>query len=113
MNILIGAVLSAIALSTFKSECIRTGAGGALSIVTLAETRISGDTMRNVAKDGADSASYMIVYDSIEGLVESVSVDRIYTVGYDESGNLCYLIDIRADGSDGMATGREQAILSR
>lgn len=105
MNILIGVVLSAIALSAFKSECIRTGAGGALSIVTLAETRISGDTMRNVARDGADSSSYMIVYDSIEGLVESVSVDRIYTVGYDENGNLCYLIDINADESEGKTTG--------
>lgn len=107
MNILIGGVLSAIVLSAFKSECIRTGAGGALSIVTLAETRISGDTMQNVAKDGADSSSYMIVYDSIEGLVESVSVDRIYTVGYDESGELCYLVDINADETEGKATGEK------
>lgn len=107
MNILIGVVLSAIILNAFKSECIRTGAGGALSIVTLAETRISGDTMKNVAKDGADSSSYMIVYDSIEGLVESVSVDRVYTVGYDVNGELCYLIDINVDGSEGKATGEK------
>lgn len=107
MNILIGVILSAIILSAFKSECIKTGASGALSIVTLAEARISGDTMQNIARDGADSSSYMIVYDSIETLVQSVGVNRIYTVGYDEGGNLCYLIDINSDESEGMATGEK------
>lgn len=105
MNIIIGTVLSSLTLSEFKSQCIETGAQGALSIITLAEARINGETMQNIAKDGPDSSSYMIVYDSIENIVESVGVDRIYTVGYDENNSLCYLIDINRDQSDGQKTG--------
>jgi methyl-accepting chemotaxis protein len=104
-NIVIGFVLSAIVLVEFKSECIETGAQGALSIVTLAEARISGDTMQNIAADGPDSSSYMIVYDSIEGILDSVGVNRIYTIGYNENNELCYLIDINDDGAETVATG--------
>lgn len=105
INIIIGTVLSYITLSEFKSQCIETGAQGALSIITLAEARINGDTMQNIAEDGPDSSSYMIVYDSIENIVESVGVNRIYTVGYDENNSLCYLIDIYKDESNGQETG--------
>lgn len=104
MNMIIGIVLSFLTLSEFKAQCIETGAQGALSIITLAEARINGETMQNISKDGPDSTSYMIVYDSITNIVDSVGVDRIYTVGYDENNSLCYLIDINKDGSDGQAT---------
>lgn len=107
MNVIIGTILSSLTLSEFKTQCIETGAQGALSIITLAEARINGETMQNIAKDGPDSTSYMIVYDSITNIVESVGVDRIYTIGYNENNSLCYLIDINKDGSDGQATGAE------
>lgn len=105
ITILIATVLSAIILSEFKSQCIETAAGGALSIVTMAEGQINGATMQTVGTDGQDSSSYMLVYDSIEKIVESNGVDRIYTVGYDANGVLCYLVDINADESEGIATG--------
>lgn len=105
ITILIATVLSAIILSEFKSQCIETAAGGALSIITMAEGQINGATMQTVAVDGQDSSSYMLVYDSIENIVESNGVDRIYAVGYDEGGGLCYLVDINADESEGLATG--------
>ncbi|MDE7307445.1 MAG: methyl-accepting chemotaxis protein [Lachnospiraceae bacterium] len=105
MNMIIGIILSSLTLSEFKAQCIETGAQGALSIITLAEARINGETMQNIAKDGPDSTSYMIVYDSITNIVDSVGVNRIYTIGYNENNSLCYLIDINKDGSDGQATG--------
>lgn len=105
MNMIIGIILSSLTLSEFKAQCIETGAQGALSIITLAEARINGETMQNIAKDGPDSTSYMIVYDSITNIVDSVGVDRIYTVGYNENNSLCYLIDINKDGSAGQTTG--------
>ena len=61
--------------------------------------------MKNIAIDGADSSSYMIVYDQIVGIVDSVGVNRVYTVGYDANGELCYLIDIPGDGEQAIATG--------
>ena len=42
INIFIGVVLSSIIMTEFKSQCIETGAQGALSIVTLAKARING-----------------------------------------------------------------------
>ncbi len=105
VNILIATALSALVLSEFKSQCIETAAQGALSVVTMAEARIGGDTLQKVGSEGADSASYMIVYDSIENVVESEGVDRIYTVGYDETGQLCYLVDIGLEGAAGIETG--------
>lgn len=105
MNIIIGVVLSLFILQEFKSQCIETSARGALSIITLAEAKIGGDTMQNVAASGMDSASYMIVYDSMVTTVESESVDRIYTVGYNAEGELCYLVDINKDGTAGKETG--------
>ena len=42
------------------------------------------------------------VVNSIEDIVDSVGVERIYTVGYDPSGNLCHLVDIRKDESEGI-----------
>lgn len=104
-NVLIAIALSILVLSEFKAQCLETAAQGALSIVTMAEARINGETMQNVAVDGADSSSYMIVYDSIENIVESVGVDRIYTVGYDAGEQLVYLVDINSDESEGIATG--------
>ena len=105
VNIIIAAVLSALIFGEFKDQCTETAAQGALSMVTMAEARIDGSTMQNVGTDGADSTSYMLVYDSIENIVDSVGVDRIYTVGKDASGQLCYLVDIYADESEGEATG--------
>lgn len=105
VNVLIAAVLSTLVISEFKEQCMETAAQGALSIVTMAEARINGETMQNIGTDGADSTSYMIVYDSIESIVDSNGVDRIYTVGYDGNGRLCYLVDINSDGSEGIATG--------
>ncbi len=61
MNMIIGIILSSLTLSEFKAQCIETGAQGALSIITLAEARINGETMQNIAKDGPDSTSYMII----------------------------------------------------
>lgn len=104
-NVLIAVVLSVLLLSEFQSQCLETAAQGALSMVTMAEARINGETMQNVATDGADSSSYMIVYDSIENIVESVGVNRIYTVGYDANQQICYLVDINGNESDGMETG--------
>lgn len=104
-NILIAFVLSILVLSEFKTQCLETAAQGALSIVTMAEARINGETMQKVAEEGADSSSYMIVYDSIENIVESVGVNRIYTVGCDENQQFCYLVDINGDGSEGEGTG--------
>ena len=105
MNIFIGVALSSVIMNEFKSQCIETGAQGALSIITLAQARINGDTMQKVANEGAESSSYIIVYNSIEDIVDSVGVNRIYTVGYDPAGNLCYLIDILKDDTEGIATG--------
>lgn len=105
MNIFIGVVLSSVIMNEFKSQCIETGAQGALSIITLAQARINGDTMQKVANEGAESSSYIIVYNSIEDIVDSVGVNRIYTVGYDPTGTLCYLIDIQEDDTAGIATG--------
>lgn len=104
MNIIIATVLCTLILEEFNAQCIETGARGALSIVTLAEARINGDTMLKLASDGSESTSYIIVYDAIESIVDSVGVDRIYTVGYNTDGTLCYLVDINADKSDGFAT---------
>lgn len=104
-NILIASVLSVLVLSEFKTQCLETAAQGALSMVTMAEARINGETLQNVVADGADSSSYMIVYDSIEGIVESVGVNRIYTVGYDADQQICYLVDISGDDSEVMETG--------
>lgn len=104
-NIIIAAVLSVLVLSEFKEQCMNTAAQGALSIITMAENRIDGGTMQSVGTDGADSTSYMLVYDSIESIVKNTGVDRIYTVGSDAGGELCYLVDINADESDGVATG--------
>lgn len=105
MNIFIGMVLSTIIMSEFKSQCTETAAQGALSIITLAEARINGDTLKKLASEGKDSSSYTIVYNSIEDIVDSVGVNRIYTVAYDSSGSLCYLIDINKDESEGIDTG--------
>lgn len=105
MNIFIGVVLSSVIMSEFRNQCIETGAQGALSIVTLAEARINGDTMQKLANEGMNSSSYIIVYNSIEDIVDSVGVERIYTVGYDDSGNLCYLVDIHKDEREGFSTG--------
>ena len=105
MNIIIGVVLSSVIMNEFRSQCIETGAQGALSIITLAQSRINGDTMQKVANEGEESSSYIIVYNSIEDIVDSVGVNRIYTVGYDTAGNLCYLIDILKDDTEGIATG--------
>ena len=104
-NIFIGIVLSTVIMSEFKSQCTETAAQGALSIITLAEARINGDTLQKLAEEGADSSSYIIVYNSIEDIVDSVGVDRIYAVGYDASGSLSYFIDIHKDESEGIATG--------
>ena len=52
MNIFIGVVLSSVIMSEFRNQCIETGAQGALSIVTLAEARINGDTMQKLANEG-------------------------------------------------------------
>lgn len=101
-NIFIGVVLSVVIMDDFKKQCIETGAQGALSIVTLAEARINGDTIQKLAEEGSDSSSYILVYNSIEDIVDSVGVERIYTVGYDPSGNLCHLVDIRKDESEGI-----------
>lgn len=105
MNIFIGVVLSSVIMAEFQSQCLETGAQGALSIATLAEARINGDTMQKLATEGANSSSYIIVYNSIEDIVDSVGVERIYTIGYDASGNLCYLVDINKDESAGITTG--------
>ena len=43
-----------------------------MSIVTLAEARINGDTMQKLAEEGSDSSSYILVYNSIEDIVDSV-----------------------------------------
>ena len=104
-NIIIAAVLSVLVLSEFKEQCMATAAQGALSIVTMAENRIDGGTMQSVGTDGADSTSYMLVYDSIESILGNTGVDRIYTVGSDAAGELCYLVDIMADESQGEQTG--------
>ncbi len=104
-NILIASALSILVLSEFKAQCLETAAQGALSLVTMAEARINGETLQNVVTDGADSSSYMIVYDSIENIVESVGVNRIYTVGYDANQQICYLVDINGDDSKGIETG--------
>ncbi len=104
-NVLLAAVLSVLILSEFKDQCTGTAAQGALSIITMAEHRIDGSTMQKVGAEGADSTSYMLVYDSIENIVDSTGVNRIYAVGSDEAGRLCYLVDIHADESEGQATG--------
>ncbi len=105
VNIVIAALLSALVLNEFEEQCIETAAQGALTIVTLAEARIDGSTMKNLGMDGAESTSYTLVYNSIESIVDSINVNRIYAVGYDGDGRLCYLIDIMSDESDGVATG--------
>lgn len=106
-NIVIASVLSFLVLKEFKSQCTDTAAQGALSMVTMAEARINGETMQSIVADGADSSSYIIVYDSIVNIVESVGVDRIYTIGMNENDQPCYLIDINQDGRAGMETGSE------
>lgn len=106
INILIAAVLSTLVLQEFKAQCTETAAQGALSIITMAEARVNGDTMQSIGTEGADSSGYMIVFDAIENIVESSGVDRIYTVGYNADKQLCYLVDINADESDGMETGK-------
>lgn len=50
MNIFIGVVLSSVIMSQFKSQCIETGARGALSIITLAQAKINGDTMQKALR---------------------------------------------------------------
>ena len=105
INIFIGVVLSSIIMTEFRSQCIETGAQGALSIVTLAKARINGDTMKKLSDEGADSSSYILVYNSIEDIVDSVGVERIYTVGYDASGSLRYFVDINKDESEGVELG--------
>lgn len=107
VNIVIAAVLSVLVLSEFKERCTETAAQGALAIVTMAEARIDGSTLNSVGTDGADSSSYTIVYNSIESIVDSSSINRIYTVGYDADGTLCHLVDINGDESAGVATGTE------
>lgn len=67
--------------------------------------KINGDTMQKVAEEGAESSSYMIVYNSIVDIVDSVGINRIYTVGYNASGSLCYLIDILENDEEGIASG--------
>lgn len=105
VNIVIAALLSALVLNEFEEQCIETAAQGALTIVTLAEARIDGGTLKNLGLDGAESTSYTLVYNSIESIVDSINVNRIYAVGYDGDGRLCYLIDILNDESGGVATG--------
>ncbi len=105
VNIVIATVLSALVLSEFKEQCTKTAAQGALTIVTLAEARVDGSTLKSLGTDGADSTSYTIVFNAIESIVDSINVNRIYAVGCDASGTLCYLIDIRSDGSEGVPTG--------
>lgn len=105
INVFIGVVLSVVIMAEFKSQCIETGAQGALSVVTLANARINGDTLQKLADEGADSSSYILVYNSIEDIVDSVGVERIYTVGYDASGSLRYLVDINKDESEGIEVG--------
>lgn len=107
VNIVIAAVLSILVLSEFKAQCTETAAQGALAIVTMAEARIDGSTMKSIGTDGAESSSYTIVYNAIETVVDGNSVNRIYTVGYDADGKLCYLVDINKDESEGEATGTE------
>ena len=104
-NIIIAAVLSVLILNGFRRQCMNTAAQGALSMVTMAKARIDGATMDKIGTDGADSTSFMIVYDSIENIVDSVGVNRIYTIGKNESGALCYLMDIKEDESAGKETG--------
>lgn len=104
-NIIIATVLTVLILNGFREQCTETAARGALSMVTMAKARIDGGTMQKVGTDGADSTSYMLVYDSIESVVDSIGVERIYTIGKDASDNLCYLVDINADESTGKATG--------
>lgn len=105
INILIASVLSILVLSEFKSQCTHATAKAALSLVTMAEARINGETMQNIAADGSDSSSYMIVYDSIVSIIESEGVDRIYTVGYDSKQQLVYLVDINKDEAKNIETG--------
>lgn len=103
--ILIATILSTMIFSQFQAQSIKTAASGALSVVTMANAEINGGTMQSIGVDGADSTSYMIVYDSIVNVIESNGVDRIYTVGYDANNTLVYLVDINEDGSEGMPTG--------
>ena len=107
VNILIATVLSVILLMEFKAQCIETAAQGALSIITMAEARINGDTMQTIGTEGEDSSGYIIVYDAIENIVDSNGVNRIYTMGYDGSGKLCYLVDINDNKENAAATGTE------
>lgn len=107
VNILIAAILSTLVLKEFKVQCTETAAQGALSIITMAEARINGDTMQKIGSEGEESSGYMIVYDAIADIVEGAGVDRIYTIGYDEDGKLCYLMDIYADARKGLDTGAQ------
>ena len=105
VNIVVATLLSVLVLSEFEEQCIETAAQGALTIVTLAEARIDGSTLKNLGTDGAESTSYTLVYNSIESIVDSINVNRIYAVGYDGNGQLCYLIDIMSNESTGAVTG--------
>lgn len=60
---------------------------------------------RNHAKHRKRRTWFYQLYDCITNIVDSVGVNRIYTIGYNENNSLCYLIDINKDGSDGQATG--------
>ena len=107
MNIIIAAVLSIILFEGSREQSVETAAQGALSIVTMAKNKIDGGTMQKIAEDGTDSSSYMLVYDSIEAIADSVGVERIYTIGADASGDYTYLVDINKDGSEGKAVGEK------
>lgn len=104
-NVIIATILSVMIINGFREQCTKTAAQGALSLVTMAKAKIDGGTMQKVGRDGADSTSYMLVYDSIENIVDSIGINRIYTIGMDESGQLCYLVDINQDESAGNETG--------
>lgn len=113
VNILIAFILSTLVLREFRLQCTETAAQGALSIITMAEARINGDTMQKIGSEGAESSGYMIVYDAIADIVEGAGVNRIYTVGYDENGQLCYLMDIYADAHQGMDTGAQADVFDQ
>ena len=76
VNIVIAALLSALVLHEFEEQCTETAAQGALTIVTLAEARIDGSTLKSLGIDGADSTSYTLVYNSIESIVDSINNER-------------------------------------
>lgn len=101
----IAIVLSMIMIGRLRTQSISTAAGGALTTVTMAQGEIKGDTMATIGPEGAESTGYTIIYDAIVNIVKSNGVDRIYTVGYDGSGSLVYLVDIKSDESEGISTG--------